>query len=70
MIMKLELLHLVCKSLNKKDKRLRSSILFKWKNYMYVIDTGLSLLEISHRSKDFIEIMDKATSLEEFKLEI
>ena len=26
-------------------------------------NSGLSLLEISHRSKDFIEIMDKATSL-------
>ena len=32
--------HPVCKSVNKKDKRLRSSILFTWKNYMYVIDTG------------------------------
>ena len=25
--------------------------------------SGLSLIEISHRSKDFVEIMNKATSL-------
>ena len=33
-------------------------------------NSGLSLLEISHRSKDFIEIMDKATSLALKLLEI
>ena len=26
-------------------------------------NSGLSLIEISHRSKDFVEIMNKATSL-------
>ena len=32
--------HPVCLSLNKKDKRLRSSILIQWNNYSYVVDTG------------------------------
>ena len=32
--------HPVCFSENKKDKRLRVSILFEWDNYKYVIDCG------------------------------
>ena len=32
--------HPVCLSLNKKDKRLRSSILIQWNNCSYVVDTG------------------------------
>jgi phosphoserine aminotransferase len=33
------------------------------KGILNINNSGLSLLEISHRSKDFIDIMDKATSL-------
>jgi len=32
--------HPVCLSKDKKDKRLRVSILIEWENYMYVIDCG------------------------------
>ncbi len=32
--------HPVCCSSDKKDKRLRSSVLVQWKDYSYVIDTG------------------------------
>tara|TARA_B110001454_G_C12678125_1_gene416747 strand:- start:203 stop:988 length:786 start_codon:yes stop_codon:yes gene_type:complete len=32
--------HPVCLSIDKKDKRLRSSIMIEWDNFKYVIDTG------------------------------
>ena len=32
--------HPVCKSIDQKDKRLRSSILIKWKSYNFLIDCG------------------------------
>jgi phosphoribosyl 1,2-cyclic phosphate phosphodiesterase len=32
--------HEVCVSKNEKDKRLRTSVLIEWDNYMYVIDCG------------------------------
>ena len=32
--------HPVCKSTDEKDRRLRSSILIKWKTFNYIIDCG------------------------------
>ena len=32
--------HPVCLSKNKKDKRLRSSVMIEWDDFRYIIDTG------------------------------
>jgi phosphoribosyl 1,2-cyclic phosphate phosphodiesterase len=43
--------HPVCQSSNKKDKRLRSSVLIQWDNYSYIIDTGPDFRQQMLRSK-------------------
>ena len=43
--------HPVCQSSNKKDKRLRSSVLIQWDIYSYIIDTGPDFRQQMLRSK-------------------